>query len=277
MKQWILKKNVGLSYQQNLKINLYQITQYIKFLLKSTNQHGVHSPFVYNLITKCFYNKSNYESYKNILNYKKELLKNKTKISVTDLGVGSHIVKQKERSVSEMAKNAGTTYKRAKLLYRLANYFEFKNILELGTSLGIATQAIALASPKANITTIEGCSNISEFTKKNFEKHKLQNINLITKNLDAITKTLASNNYDLIFFDGNHQKEATLNYFETLLETAHNDSVFIFDDIYWSKGMTEAWETIKQHPKVTVTIDTFFWGFVFFRKEQEKEHFTIRV
>lgn len=30
---------------------------YLQFLLKSTNQHGVHSPFVYNFVTKCLYNK----------------------------------------------------------------------------------------------------------------------------------------------------------------------------------------------------------------------------
>ena len=61
------------------------------------------------------------------------------------------------------------------------------------------------------------------------------------------------------------------------LPLAHNDSVFIFDDIHWSKGMEEAWEEIKAHPRVRVTIDSFFWGIVFFRQEQEKEHFTIRL
>ncbi|WP_100615136.1 O-methyltransferase [Confluentibacter citreus] len=256
---------------------LYQAIQYIKFLIKSTNQHGVHSPFVYNLITKCFYDSSDYEAYKLISDYKKELLKNRTKISVTDLGAGSHATKQQERVVSEIAKNAGTINKRAKLLYRLSTYFKFENILELGTSLGIATQAMSLANPKANITTIEGCPNISEFTKANFEKYNLENIQLITGNFNDVLKNLTPKTLDLIFFDGNHQKEATLQYFESLLETTNNDSVFIFDDIYWSKSMTEAWETIKQHPKVTLTIDTFFWGFVFFRKEQvNKEDFVVR-
>ena len=41
--------------------------------------------------------------------------------------------------------------------------------------------------------------------------------------------------------------------------------------------MTEAWNIIKQNPKVILTIDTFFWGIVFFRTEQEKQHFNIRV
>lgn len=255
---------------------MYQIIQYIKFLIKSTNQHGVHSPFVYNLVTKCFYDKRNYGSYKHILNYKKDLLKNKTSIQVTDLGAGSQVMKQKERSISSMTKNAGSTNKRAKLIYRFVNYFSPKTILELGTSLGIATHAMSLANQETKITTIEGCPNISEFSKANFKKHNLNNIDLKIGDFNNIINQLSSNNYDLIFFDGNHQKGATLEYFETLLQTINNDSVFIFDDIYWSKEMTEAWNNIKQHPKVTVTVDTFFWGFVFFRKEQVKEHFVIR-
>ena len=237
----------------------------------------MHSPFVYDLVTKCFYDKRIYSDYKTIVDYRKSLLKNATKIKVTDLGASSQVMKQQERKVSELAKNAGTTIKRAKLIYRITNYFKPKNILELGTSLGIATQAMQLGNPDAKITTIEGCPNISEFTKSNFKKNGLENINVVTGNFNDEIDKLKTTEYDLIFFDGNHQKEATLYYFESLLETAHNETIFIFDDIYWSKGMTEAWETIKQHPKVTITIDTFSWGFVFFRKEQVKEDFVIRV
>jgi len=256
---------------------VYQIKKYIKFLLKSTNQHGVHSPFVYNLVTKCFYNRSNYDAYKNIINYKKKLLKNKTIIKVIDLGAGSHIMNLKKRNVSSIAKNAGTTNKRAKLLYRLVNYFKFENILELGTSLGIGTYALHPIDYKANITTIEGCPNTAAYTKNNFNDYDLKNINFITGNFNDEIKKLTSNTYDFIFFDGNHEKKATIDYFEVLLKTAHNNSVFVFDDIYWSKDMTEAWELIKKHPKVTVTIDTFFWGFVFFRTKQAKEHFKVRI
>lgn len=253
------------------------ILAYIKFWLRSSNQHGVHSPFVYDLVTKCFYDKTNYKAYLKLRAYKKRLLTNNSTVEVTDLGVGSQVMKSNTRVISQIAKNAGTTPTRAKLFYRLAKYYQFENILELGTSMGIATHAIHLGNPEAKITTIEGCPNISEFTSNTFKENNLKNIELLTGDFKELTKTLKNNSYDLVYFDGNHQKEATLNYFETLLETAHNDSVFIFDDIYWSKGMTEAWETIKQHPKVTVTIDTFFWGFVFFRKEQAKEHFTIRA
>jgi len=147
----------------------------------------------------------------------------------------------------------------------------------LGTSLGIATYAMSLGNPKTNITTIEGCIETSAFSKQQLKNQQIENVSLITGDFSDKIKKLTSNKYDLIFFDGNHQKEATLDYFESLLQTADNDSVFIFDDIYWSKGMTEAWEIIKKHHQVTLTIDTFYWGFVFFRKEQVKENFVIRV
>lgn len=254
-----------------------QIIQYIKFLLKSNNQHGVHSPFVYNLVTTCFYDKTNFRDYNLILNYRKPLLKDIAKIEVTDLGAGSRVMKHQKRSISDIAKNAGTTNKRAKLLYRLTHYFKPKNVLELGTSIGISTYAMGLGNPKTQITSIEGCPNTAEFSKNQLKIHNLKNAEILVGDFNDEIKKLASNTFDFIFFDGNHQKEATLNYFESLLQTTNNNSVFIFDDIYWSKGMTEAWETIKKHPKVTITIDTFFWGFVFFRKEQVKEHFTIRL
>ena len=253
------------------------IIAYIKFWLSSTNQHGVQSPFVFDLVTKCFYDKKNYPIYSKLKDYKANLLSNNNTIEITDLGAGSQVMKSNTRVISNITKNAGTTTYRSKLFYRFVNYFQFKNILELGTSMGIATHAMHLGNPEAKITTIEGCPNISAFTSNTFKENHLKNIEVLTGNFSEVTKKLTSNTYDLIYFDGNHQKEATLNYFETLLKTAHNDSVFIFDDIYWSKGMTEAWQTIKQHPEVTVTIDTFFWGIVFFRKEQAKEHFTIRV
>ncbi len=209
--------------------------------------------------------------------YRKELINNKTQISITDLGHGSQKLKSNVRSVSKMAKYAGTTYFRAKLLYRIVKYFDSKNILELGTSLGIATHAMQLGNSKAMITTIEGCNNLSEFTKANLLKHQSNGITLINDEFKSAIKNLNKDSFDLVFFDGNHQKDSTLQYFEAMLASIHNDALFIFDDIYWSKEMTEAWETIKQHPKVSVTIDTFYWGLVFFRNEQNKEHFTIRV
>ena len=255
----------------------YKIIQYIKFWLKSKNQHGVHSPFVYDLITKCFYNKTPRSDYKNLLNYRKELLNNKSSIAITDLGAGSQVMKTETRIVKHIASNAGSTLFRSKLLLRLVDYFKFEHILELGTSLGIATYAMHLGNPDAKIVSVEGCPNTTRFTRKKLIQNSSSNILILNGDFGAVIPLLEQNKFDFIYVDGNHQKDATIHYFESLLNKSHNNTVFVFDDIYWSKGMTEAWETIKQHPKVSVSIDTFFWGFVFLRKELQKEHFTIRI
>jgi predicted O-methyltransferase YrrM len=175
------------------------------------------------------------------------------------------------------------------LLYRITKYFQPDNILEIGTSLGLATSALSLgtraeselseANPKSKITTLEGCENTLAVAQKQFEIFELNNICSVATEFKSFLKTHqpSTNNLQLIYFDGNHSRQATLEYFELLLPTITNETVWIFDDIHWSKDMEAAWETIKNHPKVTVTIDTFQWGLVFFRAEQEKEHFVIRV
>ena len=134
-----------------------------------------------------------------------------------------------------------------------------------------------VGSSENKITSIEGCPKTALYAKQQLNSFKADHVTVETGEFKIVLPQLKEKNYDLFFFDGHHSKDATIQYFETLLPKAHNETIFVFDDIYWSKGMTEAWEIIRQHPKVTVTIDTFFWGLVFFRKEQVKEHFTIRI
>ena len=212
-------------------------------------------------------------------NYRNELLQNKNSIEVTDFGAGSRVFKSNKRPISKIAKTAGISARRAELLFRISRYFQPDSILEIGTSLGLATSALSLGHPKAKITTLEGCLETAKIAQKQFEKLQLRNIQAEVTEFSTFLQNyqLSIINYQLIYFDGNHSKQATLQYFELLLPTITNETVWIFDDIHWSAAMTEAWETVKKHPRVKVTIDTFQWGFVFFRKEQEKEHFTIRL
>ena len=258
---------------------LQQIKSYLKFLFHSKNEHGVHSPFVFDLVTKCFYDTTKYPEYYNLKSYRKSLLENKNTIEVTDFGAGSRVFKSNVREISKIAQTAGITPKNAELLFRIVRYFQPKSILEIGTSLGLATSALSLGNSNAKIITLEGCPNTMATAKKMFQvssfKLPSNNVNFITTEFTSFLNNLKPQIFDLIYFDGNHSEKATLEYFELLLPTITNDSVWIFDDIHWSADMEEAWEIIKNHPKVSVTIDTFQWGILFFRAEQVKEHFII--
>ena len=262
------------------------IKSYLKFLFHSKNEHGVHSPFVFDLVTKCFYDTTKYPEYETLKSYRKSLLGNKNTIDVTDFGAGSRVFKSNTREISKIAQTAGITSKNAELLFRIVRYFQPKSVLEIGTSLGLATSALSLGNKNAQIITLEGCPNTIATAKKMFQvssfKFPNNNVefvntefNLYFENFKPETLNLKPQIFDLVYFDGNHSKKATLDYFEALLPTISNDSVWIFDDIHWSAEMEEAWEIIKNHPKVSVTIDTFQWGIVFFRAEQKKEHFII--
>jgi predicted O-methyltransferase YrrM len=256
---------------------LFQIRSYLQFLWNSTNQHGVHSPFVFDLVTKCFYDKNPKAAYAILDDYRNSLFQNHGSIAVADFGAGSKVFKSNQREIAKIAKTAGITSKQAKLLYRIVHYLQPNRILEIGTSLGLATRALSLGNQSACITTLEGCPQTAAIAKRQFAKFDLNNIDITVAEFDTILSGFSLSTFDFIYFDGNHQNEATLNYFEYLLPTITNQTVWIFDDIHWSAEMEAAWKTIKKHPKVTVTIDTFQWGIVFFRKEQEKEHFVIRT
>jgi len=257
----------------------FQIKSYLQFLWHSKNEHAVHSPFVFNLLTKCFYDKKFKPDYIILKEYRNDLLQNKNSIEITDFGAGSRVFKSNTREIAQIAKTAGISPKRAELLYRTTNYFQPATILEIGTSLGLATSALSLGNSKAAITTLEGCPETSKHAQLQLQKFNCNNVECVVTEFSKFLKSFAlrPSTFDLIYFDGNHSKKATLDYFELLLPTITNETVWIFDDIHWSADMEEAWEIIKNHPKVTVSIDTFQWGLIFFRYEQPKQHFIIRT
>jgi len=236
----------------------------------------VHSPFVYDLVTKCFNDKTKYPEYEILKSHRKALRSDSSMVEMKDFGQGSRVFKGNARKVSAVVKNAGMRKKRQKLLFRMAKYFKSETILELGTSLGLGTVALSLSNEFSAINTVEGCPNTLSKAQEYFEKFNLHNIQIHQELFSEFLEN-TSTQFDLIFIDGDHNGERTLGYFNSLLNKVHNDSLIIFDDIYWSKDMTVAWQKIIANEKVTVSIDTFQWGLVFFRKEQPKQHFVIRI
>lgn len=254
------------------------IFQYLKYFRNAQTKYDVHSPFLFDLITNVFDDKKKYPEYIKVEQLKKELLQNKLKISVTDLGAGSRVDKSNERSIRQIAKNASKSKKIGRLLFRLSRHVQPNNILELGTSLGLSSLYLAYGSPSSNIITIEGCPNISKIAADNFQKAGMFKIQLETGNFDDKLPEILekTNSLDLAFIDGNHQQEPTIKYFEQCLLKSNPDSILIFDDIHWSDGMEKAWENIISHPSVTLSVDIFHMGIVFLRKELTKQHFVVR-
>ena len=260
----------------------FQLLQnYIRYYFTSSNSrgHGMHSPFVFDFITKVLNDKTVFPEYDKVELLRKKLLNDKTVLQVEDFGAGSAVSKTNKRSVASITGNAAKPKKYGQLLYRMIKYYQPENILELGTSLGISSSYLSLAKPDAKMITMEGSMAIANVAKQNFKSGGLNNIELVEGNfndtLSSVVHRLSS--VDFAFIDGNHRQEPTERYFHQLLSKINNDSILVFDDIHWSKEMELAWETIKNNTAVTCSIDLFFIGMVFFRSEfKEKRHFEIR-
>ena len=255
----------------------YRIKSRLNFLLKSSNQHGIHSPFVYDLITKCFYDKTPFSAYHNLKALRNKLIYNQDLVKIKHYSETSKVFQSNHQKISTIVKCEGSSYKKQKQLYRITNYFKPKNVLELGTSVGLGSAAMAIASNNSIIKTVEVNKNISDIAKKVFKSYQLKNIQIDTSSFKDFFKKSNYENLDLVYLDGTYDKNSTIENFNSLLKYSHNESVFIFNNIYRSKEMTEAWNIIKTQKEITVSIDTFYWGFLFFRKEQPKQHFTIRL
>lgn len=238
----------------------------------------MHSPFLFDLLTKVFDDKREYLEYSRVEQLKRKLLQDNTIISVTDLGAGSKVDKGNQRSISRITKNSSKSKKIGRLLFRLAKYFNSENILELGTSVGLSSMYLSLANPGSKITTVEGCPNISRIAKENFKNLEIENIEVQTGNFDDVLPQILESaaNFDFVFIDGNHREEPTIRYFEQCLDKVTNETIFVFDDIHWSEGMENAWQHIQDHSRVTLTVDIFHMGLAFIRQELTKEHFVIR-
>ena len=252
----------------------FRLKKYLKYQWQAKTKYYLHSPFVYQFYLNVLEGEN--DAQLDAINaLRNELSKNNTAVSIEDFGTGN----QSSRTISEIESQVVVQPKYGKMLYRLVKYFNSVSILEIGTSIGISSSYLALANPDAKIITLEGSQNLCDIAKANHGHLGIKNVQIITGDFDKTLPTLlqTANTFDLILFDGNHTKSATLNYFNQCLKTANENSVFIFDDIYWSKEMFDAWLEIKKHPQITLTFDLYQMGICFFKKEKlSKEDFVLR-
>ncbi len=261
-------------------MQMTRISGFFHYLIKRKGPHSIHSPFVFDFATKVIYDHKHHDAFDRILKARKSLLKNHNVIETVDFGAsaGNKAFVTYRIAVNKLAKKRMNPIKVCKLLFNTTRYFKPETILEFGTSTGISTIALATARPDSQLITIEGCASVASVAENLFNKMELKNIEIVIGNFDnVLAQTLERiEKLDLVFFDGNHHKLPTIDYFNQCLTKAHENTVFIFDDIHWSDEMEEAWETIISQPNVSLSIDLFKLGFVFFRKNVEKQHFILK-
>ena len=250
---------------------------YLKYFFTAKGAHSLHSPFVYQFYTEVM-KRSRYFNDSAIREIRKELIRNKSEIELLDLGAGSRKNTESKRSVSEIAKVSGIRSKYGRLLARMVEFYQLKSSVELGTSLGLGTSYLALASFENKVVTLEGAPEVLKIAEANFKKLGLPNVHTISGNFyDNLEDSLVNGELlDLVYIDGNHTYQATMDYFNFYLSHTHDDSFIIIDDIHWSEEMERAWEEILDSPAIHVSMDLFRMGIVCKKSTQAKQHFVLR-
>jgi len=219
------------------------LLSFLKYYLSADTKYGIHSPFLFNLIEEVLEDDRHYYAFDHLEYLRSQLLKNDQIIEVL-------------------------------VLWRKP-----RQILELGTSLGLSAAYLAMANKESRIITLEGCPNIA-----NCAQHNLNYLNLnqqVLVRVGEFSKTLDKSiadfkTLDLVFIDGHHAKIPTLKYWEKIKKHLTPGALVIFDDIHWSSGMEEAWETVKQDPGVQISIDLFYKGIILWNSDtKEEQHFKI--
>lgn len=255
---------------------LFSLSRYLDYVLFSRHKkgHGIHSPFSYDLLKSVLRKKTSPDE---VEEYRDELLNDKRIIETNTAGAGSKTSKKTRLEVRKISGKSSIKPKYGRLLYQLVEKYQPKTILELGTSLGISTAYMAAANTDATIITIEAIEEKQAIAKSYHKAYNLSNIQYQNGCFeDVLAKTGTHKKYDFIFLDGDHDYQPTLKYFNMLKNHIHHDTIFVIDDIHWSKGMEAAWNKIKLANEVTLSIDLYQMGLIFFKKELSKEHLRIR-
>ena len=254
--------------------------KYINYLLFSRHSHGhgIHSPFVFELVSGVFRNKIEPDIVLLIENIRKRYTSDKTIIQVNDLGSGSVITRKGTGRVCDIAKYSSVPVRYGILLSNLASVYGMPSVIEYGTAIGISTMYLASGRRDSVIYTMEGCLSLSSVAAENFRQAGFENITQMAGHFDESTKELKDKGVKpgLVFIDGNHRKEPLLKYFSEMADISDTNTVIVIDDIHLSREMEEAWDTIKQFDNVSFTIDLFRMGLVFFRKGISRFHYVIR-
>ena len=258
---------------------LLLIYRYIIYWFKSRTRYRIHSQFVFDFTNNILRDREEYGDYSVLWKHRNELAESTDPIETVDFGIGAGKKAYSTRmlSLGKIVRLRSHNESRLKLLYRMTRYYKPKNILEFGTAAGISASYIKKGNQESSMTTLEGCANLAARANEYFEELGLRNIEIAVGNFDVTLDEVLKkfSDLDFVFFDGNHRKEPTLRYFQKCAQLANENSIFVFDDIHWSSDMESAWNSIKSDTRVSVTIDLFWFGLVFFRKGIEKQDFIL--
>lgn len=255
-----LKKIKFISYA------LWNQRQELEKMDKSPGAEYIKKAFLH--VKKGEFQEKNKKKLEELEAYTEELNSNQTEISYGFFGL------DEKRKVYEIAQTAGSPKKWCSFFYFLTKFSGAKNILEIGTNLGISGQYFlsALPSGESHFTTLEGAPGLCKLASERFGKLEGDSgFEVIQGMYDTTLPKIAATNkkFDIVFFDGNHKYQPTIDYFNLLKSNYSRNAILVFDDINWSSGMKKAWKYLQNDPGTYCSIEFYKLGIILYDTEKK--------
>lgn len=241
-------------------------------------RYDVQSPFVHDFTEQVLEDKRSFYALDRIHRVYRRLKKEKRKIPNSHWGAGSQKQRGKEVRVSDLIRQSSCTPGKGELLFRLAAWHKPTSMLELGTQLGLSAAYLAAGRQSARMTSLEGHLPYVEWAQKNLDHLQLSHVKVLRTSFEEWIAEPGNHlaPIDLLYLDGDHRQKQILQYLQALRPRMSSKALVIVDDINWSAGMRKAWNEMKALPEVSLSIDLFHVGLLFFQKgRKEKEHYRL--
>ena len=235
-------------------MNLVQLYRKMRY----SGGYGVHSPFVFRLITQVIGEKEcAYYAYDDM-----DMLRRKLKHNPETATVEKQAI----------------TRKKGELLFRLANDFAFRSILQLGASQGLPALYLTAYSKEARCLILEEDKEQVALAQKVLSYSKTTRVNLEEKSSDSIQKELTKSELegiDCFYFHLPTDAKAHATLLRSWIPMATEESVFILNDIRTNKEAQQLWKELIEHPRVTVSIELYDIGLLLLNTRYNKKHYNV--
>lgn len=220
------------------------IGSFLKYLWQRKSEYSIHSPFVYDFMRKVLNDSGSNRDYDTIYR------------------IGRLLDKRKYINYN--------LRKQSRLLYRMIRYFEPDSAVSFGSLTALNTAALALGHLQTKVYLEE-----SEDFLETLNSMGIVNVRLIQPE-EFDSEHFRKLNTGFVFFGRDSFEDDTWDYLVDCLNYKTVDSVFVFEGIHHNRDMEDAWEEIKANEDVSITIDLYCIGMVFFREGIEKQDFVLK-
>jgi predicted O-methyltransferase YrrM len=254
------------------------LRRWLRFYLNASTIYDIHSPFVARLIHYVVEDKRWYYAFSDIESRRRAWKKDETPVVLSTLGAGSMVSGSQVRTAGELLSSNAVDPETGRRLFRLVFWSKPKYLVELGTAQGISTAYMASAGSTTQFYTLEGNRVVAEMAQRHLAELNMTQVKPFTGNfrdrLPALLEQLPA--LDFLFVDGDHTENGTLHYYRLCVEKRTAGSVFVFADIHWTDEMERTWRKLCAMPEVTLSIDLFHLGLLFFNPDiRVKQHYAI--